>query len=127
MKKYLFLLGVVVSLGVLFSKNVEASETKVATIDNETVVLEKVEDLETISSILEEYGYSKEEVGAVYKYTIEDPANVVGQQLYIKLITECKVRIESVNSLIDGEDHIELTRKYQAVTLYSTGSEWLIL
>jgi len=52
MKKYLFLLGVVLSLGVLFSKNVEASETKVATIDNETVVLEKVEDLEKISSIL---------------------------------------------------------------------------
>ena len=61
------------------------------------------------------------------KYTIEDPANVIGQQLYIKLITECKVRIESVNSSIEGEDHIELTRKYQAVTLYSTGSEWLIL
>lgn len=38
--------------------------------DNETVALEKVEDLETISSILEEYGYSTEEVGSVYKYTV---------------------------------------------------------
>lgn len=75
-EKYLFLLGVVVSLGVLFSKNVEASETKVTTIDNETVALEKVEDLETISSILEEYGYSTEEVGSVYKYTVEDPVPV---------------------------------------------------
>lgn len=56
------------SLGVLFSKNVEASETKVATIDNETVVIEKVEDLETISSILEEYVYSSEEVGSIYIY-----------------------------------------------------------
>ena len=95
MKKYLFLLGVVVSLGVLFSKNVEASETKVATIDNETVVLEKVEDLETISSILEEYGYSKEEVGAVYKYTIEDPVPV----LIAHVLTEWMFYLQLIESI----------------------------
>lgn len=60
---------------------------------------------------------------------LEDPEKVKGQYLYIKLIIDSVVTITSRgnNKTIDGDQAIKLTQKYMAVTLYSSGTDWLIL
>ena len=61
-------------------------------------------------------------------FILADPSEYIGQYVYIKLITDCQITVKSKENItIDGEDSIVLTQKYQAVTLYSNGIEWLIM
>ena len=66
-------------------------------------------------------------------FVLEDPTKFVGQYLFLKLITDCKVTIVSKSDIngnsatIDGEKTITFNQKYQAVTLYSNGTEWFIM
>ena len=61
------------------------------------------------------------------EFVLTDPAEVEGKMIYIKNLLETSIIISATNSTIDGDEAIGFDAKYQALTLYSDGEEWMVL